>query len=115
MLTLEEAPTFTLEQFPVAEPTELRREATALPTASVIIVNMNGREHLERCLPAIVRQDYDNCEIILIDNASTDGSCDYVARAFPEVRIIRNDDATWAMPARTTSASGWRAASTSRC
>jgi GT2 family glycosyltransferase len=91
VLTLEEQPVAILEHFPASAVTAPRQAATDLPTASVIIVNMNGREDLERCLPAIMRQDYDNCEILLIDNASTDGSCEYVARAFPEVRIVRND------------------------
>ncbi len=91
MLTLEEAPVSTIEHLLFDDVMSPQRAASDLPTASVIIVNMNGREHLERCLPAIVRQDYDNCEIILIDNASTDGSCEYVAHAFPEVRLVRND------------------------
>jgi GT2 family glycosyltransferase len=57
-------------------------------TLSIIIVSFNAREDLERCLaslheaaPAVSH------EIILVDNASTDGSAD-AARRWPDVRVI---------------------------
>jgi len=59
------------------------------PRASVIIVNYNGQAHLERCLPALVKADLLEYEIIVVDNASTDGSADYVEQDFPQVRAIR--------------------------
>jgi len=55
---------------------------------SVIIVNWNGRHHLELCLPALTQQTYAPFEIILVDNGSTDGSTSYVQKHFPEVRVI---------------------------
>jgi hypothetical protein len=58
--------------------------------ASVIITNWNGRAHLERCLPGLASQSYRPLEVILVDNGSTDGSTEWVARNFPDVRIIRN-------------------------
>ncbi|UCC63064.1 MAG: glycosyltransferase family 2 protein [Anaerolineae bacterium] len=57
---------------------------------SVIVVNHNGRAHLEACLRSLL-QDGRDYEIVLVDNASTDGSVAYVARAFPQVRLIRNE------------------------
>ena len=55
---------------------------------SVIIVNYNGRPHLERCLTSLRESQTEGYEIILIDNASTDDSVAYVAQTFPEVHIL---------------------------
>jgi len=54
---------------------------------SVIIVNWNGKRFLERCLLALMNQTVRPHEIILVDNASTDGSLE-IARQFPLVRLI---------------------------
>ncbi len=55
---------------------------------SIIIPNWNGKKHLDTCLSALRRQTYTNFETILVDNASTDDSVEFVSRAYPEVRII---------------------------
>jgi len=60
------------------------------PLVSVVIVNWNGRAHLERCLTALSRQTLDHFEIVVVDNGSTDGSAEMVRERFPEVRVIRN-------------------------
>ena len=60
--------------------------------ASIIIVSWNALDLLKRCLPSVVATDFDRFEIILADNASTDGSADWVRETFPEVRIIRHPD-----------------------
>ena len=57
--------------------------------ASVIVLNWNGRQHLQRCLSSLGSQRYQPCEIILVDNGSSDGSADYVEAEFPSVRVIR--------------------------
>ena len=44
------------------------------PKVSVIIVNYNGKILLEKCLESLLKVNYDNFEIILVDNNSTDGS-----------------------------------------
>jgi GT2 family glycosyltransferase len=59
--------------------------------ASIIIPNFNGCHHLGDCLNALRRQTYPNSEIILVDNASSDGSVTYVQEAFPEVQVITLD------------------------
>lgn len=58
---------------------------------SVIIVNWNGRQYLEKCLTSIITQTYKNIEVILVDNNSTDGSREFIAERFPEVILIRNN------------------------
>lgn len=58
--------------------------------ASVIIPAWNGRDYLPACLEALLAQDYPDLEIIVVDNASTDGSADLVAETFSEIHLIRN-------------------------
>jgi GT2 family glycosyltransferase len=57
------------------------------PRVSVIVVNWNGEIFLERCLTALLSQTVIPNEIILLDNASTDGSVDIIQQ-FPLVRLI---------------------------
>jgi len=59
---------------------------------SIIIVNYNGREYLGECLTSLLNQTYKTFEIILVDNKSSDGSLDFVAKNFPSVRLIRNEN-----------------------
>jgi GT2 family glycosyltransferase len=54
----------------------------------VIIPNWNGRQHLQTCLSALLRQTRPAGEIVLVDNGSTDGSCAFVAENFPQIRIL---------------------------
>ncbi len=60
------------------------------PLVSIITVNYNGLSHLKKLLPSLARCKYRNFEIILVDNASTDNSLEYVRANFPEIKIIRN-------------------------
>lgn len=57
-------------------------------TVSVIVVSYNGQVWLERCLGAAVAQLEPGDELILVDNASTDDSVDFVRRTFPRVQIV---------------------------
>ncbi len=58
---------------------------------SVIILNWNGKHYLERCLSSTLKQTYPNFEVILVDNASTDGSVEFIRERFPEVKVICNE------------------------
>ncbi|HEC34789.1 MAG TPA: glycosyltransferase family 2 protein [Chloroflexi bacterium] len=60
---------------------------------SVVIVNWNVRELLRRCLHSIL-PNLPTCqlEIIVVDNASTDGSVEMVRAEFPSVHLIANAD-----------------------
>lgn len=57
---------------------------------SIIIVSWNVCKLLRQCLRSIKEQTRLSYEIIVVDNASTDGSADMVANEFPEVILIRN-------------------------
>jgi GT2 family glycosyltransferase len=73
------------------------KQAWATRRASVIIPAWNGRPYLAACLDALEAQEPADFEIIVVDNASTDGSADYVAEKYTRVhparvRLIRNRD-----------------------
>jgi GT2 family glycosyltransferase len=57
---------------------------------SVVIVSFNAREHLRRCLASLFEHQAGEFEVIVVDNASADGSAGMVADAFPRVRLIRS-------------------------
>ncbi len=56
-------------------------------TSSTLVVTWNNRDFLGRCLESLPK----DAEIIVVDNASTDGSADFIAETFPYVRLIRLD------------------------
>jgi hypothetical protein len=58
---------------------------------SVIILNWNGRDHLYECLSSVLKQTYNEYEVIVVDNGSTDGSQEYIRSMFPSVNLICND------------------------
>ncbi len=67
--------------------------APPCPALSVIIVNWNTRNDLDRCLSSIEARRGDlDLEIIVIDNNSADGSAEFVQQRFPHVRLIANRD-----------------------
>ncbi|MBK8933466.1 MAG: glycosyltransferase family 2 protein [Chloroflexi bacterium] len=59
------------------------------PTISIIIPHLNGRHHLDDCLQSLRRQTWRDFEALLVDNGSTDGTQDYVAENYPEVRLVQ--------------------------
>ncbi len=60
---------------------------------SVIIVNYNVKYFLEVCLHSVLRAAVGvAAEVIVVDNNSTDGSCEFVKERFPEVVLIENKD-----------------------
>ena len=56
---------------------------------TVIIPNFNGKHFLKECFDSLKNQNY-SFEVIIIDNASTDGSADYIVNKYPEFHLIRN-------------------------
>jgi len=66
-------------------------DATSVPEVSVIVVSYNTREILRRCLARLLEEMAGiPGEVIVIDNASTDGSPQMVATQFPQVRLVRS-------------------------
>lgn len=58
------------------------------PLFSIVIPNWNGKHFLQPCLDSLRAQTHDNIEIIIVDNASSDGSQDYIKSTYPEVVLI---------------------------
>jgi GT2 family glycosyltransferase len=60
---------------------------------SVCIVNWNCREHLQACLQSLREAATEvSLELLVVDNGSTDGAADIVAKLFPDVVLIRNPE-----------------------
>lgn len=68
--------------------------SSATPLVSVIIVGYNGARHLYEVLASLSAQTYPNFETIYVDNASTDDSCDLVARLMPQAKVVRSETNT---------------------
>ena len=58
------------------------------PTATILVLNYNGRKHLEGCLPSLAQLDYPNASVTVVDNGSTDGSLEYLRQAHPGVGVL---------------------------
>lgn len=58
------------------------------PDVSVIVLTWNGRAYLAPCLEALFAQTGVDFEVIVVDNASTDGTPDLVRSRFPRARLV---------------------------
>ena len=60
------------------------------PDVSVVIVTYNSRRHLRACLESLRQYTQAvSLEVVIVDNASADGSADEVERAYPWARLVR--------------------------
>lgn len=58
----------------------------------IVIVNWNTRDLLRRCLQTVyASQGVERFRVVVVDNASTDGSADMVCREFPAAQVIRSE------------------------
>ncbi len=65
-----------------------REEAALAARASIVVVNYNGRHHLEKCLPSLERSAPRAAEVIVVDNGSSDDSVEWVRANYPCVRVL---------------------------
>jgi len=76
---------------PAAPPLKATAILGGTPDVSVIIVSFNTREVLRQCLQSVVDDSSGLvAEILVVDNASTDGSPEMIEQEFPQVRLIRS-------------------------
>lgn len=62
-----------------------------MATVSVVIVNYNGKELLDRALKSVFLSTFKYYEVIVVDNASSDGSLEFLKKNYPKVGVVRND------------------------
>lgn len=58
---------------------------------TIIIPNYNGKHFMEPCLASLAKQTYKNFEILVVDNASSDGSLAYMKEHYPDIKVIALD------------------------
>lgn len=58
------------------------------PLVSIVIVNKNGAIHLETLFSSLTKQDYQQLEVVLVDNQSTDNSIAVVKNYWPATKIV---------------------------
>jgi hypothetical protein len=59
------------------------------PLVTVNILSFNRRDYLKITLGKVFEQSYRNIEVIVVDNASTDGTIEMIKAEFPQVRLIQ--------------------------
>lgn len=62
------------------------------PSVTVVIVHHHGLEMLERCLDSLIKTNYNNMHIVLVDNGSSDGTVDFMNKVYgDQVEVIRSE------------------------
>ena len=67
---------------------------------SIIILTFNSIKFVKSCLDSIFSQDFQNSEVIVIDNGSRDGTVSFIKENYPRVNLIENKDNLGAAKAR---------------
>jgi hypothetical protein len=62
------------------------------PSVAIIILNWNGLVDTIDCLNSLKEIDYQNYKVVVVDNASTDGSQELIRRNFPQHHLICNSE-----------------------
>ena len=58
---------------------------------TIIIPNYNGRHFMEPCLQSLKEQTYRQFKVLVVDNASSDGSLEFMAESYPDIEVIPLD------------------------
>ena len=62
-----------------------------IPLVSIIILNFNAGKLLLNCIESLTKLAYQNIELIIVDNVSTDNSQNQCKEKFPQVKLIQNE------------------------
>jgi len=62
------------------------------PLLSILVLNYNGKHLLPDCLNSISNQNFNDYELVIIDNNSGDGSATYIKENFPKAKLIENPE-----------------------
>lgn len=58
---------------------------------TVVIPNYNGKDYIETCLDSVRQQSYQDYKVLIIDNASKDGSCEIIRDNYQDFQLVVND------------------------
>src|SRR5690606_19480049 len=58
---------------------------------SIVIVTWNNEKDISECLESVFNQSYNNFQVILVDNNSTDNTVSIVSDKFPKVTVLKQD------------------------
>lgn len=72
------------------------------PVLTVVVTTFNRKDELGRCLDAVLAQDHP-CELLVLDDASSDGTAEYVREHYPQVRLERSEQNVGLIGQRTRS------------
>lgn len=61
------------------------------PLVYIIVLNYNRREDTLDCLSSLFRMDYPNFKVLMVDNASSDGTADAVRNTYPQAEVLQNE------------------------
>lgn len=67
-------------------------ELKNFPKIFIIILNYNGKDCVRKALASVFCISYPNFEVVVVDNASQDGSCEMVKQGFPKIALIKNTE-----------------------
>jgi GT2 family glycosyltransferase len=69
---------------------EVKGDRAGQPLVYVVILNWNLKEDTAECIASLLCSRYPSCDILVVDNASTDGSIDFLRSRFPQIWILGN-------------------------
>ena len=64
---------------------------TDLPKVSIVIAYYKNLKDTDECLASLLKTNYSNFEVILVDNASNDGATEFFAKKYPQIIIAKNN------------------------
>lgn len=70
---------------------KMPKQSNKNPLVCAVVLNYNGCEHLQYCVPSLSETSYPNLALIVVDNASTDDSVRWLKEEYPRVNIIQSD------------------------
>ncbi len=76
---------------PTTQPSALNPQPPDWPAVDIVVVNYNTGGYIADCLSSLLNMDYPSFNITVVDNASSDGSADLIARDFPIVQLLRSE------------------------
>ena len=62
------------------------------PPVTAVVIGYNSKDIVGPCLQTLLDQDYPNLEVVVVDNASQDGTADFVRTKFPSIKLIASQE-----------------------